>query len=173
MARLTTSDNRRLRSRRASMPPSPLSLRRCRSPRPGGCVRAWVIAIPCRAALTADSQYVTSDVAACSMTTPISSAVPLSRAKASLERNRRTWAVSPTILAAVNAPQPTIANKDGATTVTRSVISAAEKPNCSRRADGRGRRRRGSSAEPVHLSGNSDVLGPAAGLPRPGGLLRR
>ena len=33
-------------------------------------------------------------------------AVPLCRAKASLERNRCTRAVSPTILAAVNEPQP-------------------------------------------------------------------
>ena len=30
-------------------------------------------------------------------------AVPFSRAKASLERNRRTWAVSPRILAAVSS----------------------------------------------------------------------
>ena len=50
-------------------------------------------------------------------------AVPLSRAKASLERNRRTWAVSPMILAAVNGPQPTMASSEGATDVTRSVIS--------------------------------------------------
>jgi hypothetical protein len=28
-----------------------------------------------------------------------------------LERNRRTWAVSPTILAAVNGPQPAMANR--------------------------------------------------------------
>jgi hypothetical protein len=42
------------------------------------------------------------------------------RAKASLERNPSTWAVSPTILAAVKRPQPTMANSDGATIVTRS-----------------------------------------------------
>jgi hypothetical protein len=47
------------------------------------------------------------------------------RAKAPLERNRRTWAVSPMILAAVNGPQPTMANNDAAIRATRSVISVA------------------------------------------------
>ena len=52
-----------------------------------------------------------------------SGAVPLTLAKASLDRNRRSWAVSPMILAVVGAPQPTVASTDGAKTLTRSVIS--------------------------------------------------
>ena len=70
-----------------------------------------------------------------------SGAVPLWRAKASLDLNRRTSAVSATILAAVSAPTPTTASRVGASVVTRSVISRS-RARSGRSGPGRGRRSR-------------------------------
>ena len=90
----------------------------------GGCIRAWVNAMRCRAALSCRFP-VRDKRCRCLLEDQTGiGAVPLSRAKASFDRNRPTWAVSPMIFAAVSAPQPTMASSDGATVVTRSVISA-------------------------------------------------
>jgi hypothetical protein len=87
------------------MPPSPLDLRRAKSSRAGGCIRACVIAMRCNAALSCRFPVRDKRCRCLFDDHTGSGAVPLSRAKASLERNRRTWAVSPTILAAVSGPR--------------------------------------------------------------------
>jgi hypothetical protein len=79
---------------------------RCMSSRAGGCRRAWVIAMRCRAALSCRFPVRDSRCRCLFDDQTGRGAVPLCRAKASLERNRCTRAVSPTILAAVNGPQP-------------------------------------------------------------------
>ena len=74
------------------MLPSPLFLRRASSSRAGGCIRVWVNAMRCRAALSWRLPVRDKRCRCLFDDQTGSGAVPLSRAKASLERNRPTWA---------------------------------------------------------------------------------